>query len=149
MHDKDLKALLAYLKENEPHHPLETLRGQIVKAGHAPDEAEQAIAVFQGRFRPPEAPAWPLAVGVALLDFLLAFGLAALFRRLGTGRVSCAAAVLLPMIYLGQIIAGVIALAGGRDRQARALLLGVLLFCGLVLLILAAYAGKWLSAHSS
>ena len=149
MDDKDLKALLAYLKENASRHSLDALRAQMVKAGHAPDEVEQAVAVFQGRLRPPEAPAWPLAIGVALLDLLLAWGLAALFRRLGTGRVSCAAAVLLPMIYLGQIIAGVIALAAGRDRQARVLLLGVLLFCGLVLLILAAFAGKWLSSHSS
>ena len=53
------------------------------------------------------------------------------------------------MIYLGEIIAGVVALAAGRDRQARVLLLGMLLFCGLVVLILAAYAGKWLSSHSS
>jgi hypothetical protein len=148
MHDKDLKALLAYLRENEPRHSLGALRAQMVKAGHAPDEVEQAIAVFQGKLRPPEPPAWPLAVGVALLDLLLAFGLAMLFRRLGTGRVSCAAMVLLPMIYLGQIIAGVVALAAGRDRQGRVLLLGVLLFCGLVLLILAGFAGKWLSGHS-
>ena len=149
MDEKDLKALLAYLKENEPRHPLDALRAQMVKAGHSPDDADQAIAVFQGRLRPPEAPAWPLAIGVALLDLALAWGLAALFRRLGTDKVSCAAAVLLPMIYLGEIIAGVIALAAGRDRQARVLLLGMLLFCGLVVLILAAYAGKWLSSHSS
>jgi hypothetical protein len=145
MDEKDLKALLAYLKENESRHSLDALRAQMVKAGHAPDEVEQAIAVFQGRLRPPEAPAWPLAIGIALLNLLLACGLAALFRRLGTDKVSCAAAVLLPMIYLGEIIAGVIALAAGRDRQARVLLLGMLLFCGLVLLILAAFAGKWLS----
>jgi hypothetical protein len=73
--------------------------------------------------------------------------MAALFRRLGTGRVSCAAAVLLPMIYLGQVLAGVMALAANRDRQARVLLLGLLLFCGLVVLILAAFAGTWLSDH--
>ena len=149
MHDKDLKALLAYLKENAPRHSVEALRAQMVKAGHAPDEADQVIAVFQGRLRPPEAPAWPLAVGVTLLNFLLAWVLVALYQRLGTGRISCAAAVLLPMIYLGEILAGVIALAAGRDRQARALLLGMLLFCGLVMVILAAYAGKWLSSHSS
>jgi hypothetical protein len=149
MDEKDLKALLAYLKENAPRHSLDALRAQMVKAGHAPDEVEQAVAVFEGRLRPPEPPAWPLAIGVALLDLLLAWGLATLFRRLGTGRVSCAAAVLLPMIYLGEILAGVIALAAGRDRQARVLLLGILIFCGLVLLILAAYAGTWLSSHNS
>ncbi len=149
MHDKDLKALLAYLKENAPQHPVDALRVQIVKAGHSPAEAEEAIAVFQGRIRPPEGPTWPLAVGVALLDFLLAWILITLFQRLGTGKVSCGAAALLPLIYLGQIIAGVTALAAGRDRQARALLLGIMIFCGLVLVILAGFAGKWLSSHSS
>jgi hypothetical protein len=148
MDEKDLKALLAYLKENAPRYSLDALRAQMVKAGHAPDEVEQAVAVFEGRLRPPEPPAWPLAIGVALLDLLLAWGLAMLFRRLGTGRVSCATAVLLPMIYLGEILAGVIALAAGRDRQARVLLLGILIFCGLVLLIFAAYAGTWLSSHN-
>jgi hypothetical protein len=149
MHEKDLKALQAYLKDNAPRHSLTALRAQMVKAGHAPDEVEQAIAVFEGRVRPPEGPAWPMAVGVALLDLLLAWGLTALFQRLGTGRVSCAAAVLLPMIYLGEILAGLVALTAGRDRQGRGLLLGVLLFCGLVVVILAAFAGKWLSSHTS
>jgi len=46
-------------------------------------------------------------------------------------------------------VAGVAALAAGRDRQARALLLCIMLFCGLVLVILAGFAGKWLSSHSS
>src|SRR4051794_30440799 len=63
MHEKDLKALQAYLTENTPHHPLEALRVQMVKAGHTPDEAEHAIAVFEGRVRPPEGAAWPLALG--------------------------------------------------------------------------------------
>jgi hypothetical protein len=145
MHDKDLKAALAYLAENAPHHSLAALRVQMVKAGHSPDEADHAIAVFEGRLRPPEGPAWPLALGVALLNLGLAWVIVAFFQRLGTGRVSCAAAVLLPMVYLGEILAGVIALAAGRDRQARVLLLGVLLFCGVVLVILAGFAGKWLS----
>ena len=149
MHDKDLKALLAYLKENAPRYSVDALRAQMVKAGHPPEEVDQAIAVFQGRLRPPEGPAWPLAIGVALLDFLLAWLLVTLFQRLGTGKVSCGAAALLPLVYLGQIVAGVAALAAGRDRQARALLLGVMLFCGLVLVILAGFAGKWLSSHSS
>jgi hypothetical protein len=149
MHDRDLKALLAYLTENAPRHPLEALRVQIVKAGHTPDEAEHAIAVFEGRVRPPEGAAWPLALGVALFDLALAWVIVTLFQRLGTGRVSCAAAVLLPMVYLGEVLAGVIALAAGKDRQARVLLLGVLLFCGVVLVILAGFAGKWMSTLKS
>jgi hypothetical protein len=149
MYAKDLKALQAYLKENAARHSLAALRAQILKAGHAPQEADEAIAVFEGRLRPPEGPAWPLALGVALFDLALAWAIAALFQRLGTGRVSCAAAMLLPLVYLGEILAGVIALAAGRDRQGRVLLLGVLLFCGLVLVILAAFAGKWLSGLRS
>jgi hypothetical protein len=149
MYDKDLKTLLAYLTENAPRHSLEALRVQMVKAGHAPDEADHAIAVFEGRVRPAEGSAWPLALGVALLDLALAWVIVALFQRLGTGRVSCAAAVLLPMVYLGEVLAGVIALAAGKDRQARVLLLGVLLFCGVVLVILAGFAGKWMSTLKS
>jgi hypothetical protein len=149
MHEKDLKALLAYLKENAPRYSVDALRAQMVKAGHSPAEAEEAIAVFQGRLRPPEGPAWPLAVGIALLDFQLAWILATLFQSLGAGKISCGAAALLPLIYLGQIVAGVTALAAGRDRQGRALILGFMLFCGLVLVILAGFAGKWLSSHSS
>src|SRR5437764_816779 len=92
------------------------VRAQAMKAL---SEAEEAIAVFQGRLRPPEGPAWPLAIGIALLDFLLAWILVTLFQRLGAGKVSCGAAALLPLIYLGQIVAGVTALAAGRDRQGR------------------------------
>jgi hypothetical protein len=149
MHDKDLKAALAYLAENAPHHSLAALRVQMVKAGHSPDEADHAIAVFEGRVRPPDGPAWPLALGVALFDLGLAWAIVALFHRLGTGRVSCVGVALLPIVYLGEILAGVIALAAGRDRQARVLLLGVLLFFGVVLVILAGFAGKWLSHLSS
>lgn len=149
MHDKDLKALLAYLKENSARYSVDALRAQMVKAGHSPAEAEEAIAVFQGRLRPPEGPAWPLAVGIALFDFLLSWLLVTLFQRLGAGRISCGGAALLPLIYLGQVVAGVTALAAGRDRQGRALILGFMLFCGLVLVILAGFAGKWLSSHSS
>lgn len=149
MHEKDLKALLAYLKENAPRYTVDALRAQMVKAGHSPAEAEEAIAVFQGRLRPPEGPAWPLALGIALLDLLLAWLLVTLFQRMGAGKVSCGSAALLPLIYLGQIVAGVAALAAGRDRQGRALILGIMLFFGLVLVLLAGFAGKWLSSHSS
>src|SRR3954470_913070 len=109
MHDRDLKALLAYLKENSSRHSVEALRVQMVKAGHSPEETEQAIAVFQGRLRPPEGPAWPLALAVALLDLALAWGWIALFQRLGTGRASCSAAMLLPIVYLGEILWGLAA----------------------------------------
>jgi hypothetical protein len=149
MYTKDLKACLAYLRENAPLYPLEALRAQMIKAGHAPDAAERAIAVFQGRLRPSESPAWPLALGVTLLDLGLAWGWYALFKSLGTGRVSCSGAVLLPVLYLGQIFGGLAALAAGRDRWGRGLLLGLLLFVIAALVILSAIAGKWLSHLSS
>jgi hypothetical protein len=149
MHDKDLKALLAYLAANSPLYPLEALRAQMVRAGHAPEAAERAIAVFQGRVRPPEGPAWPLGLGIAVADLALAWLWVGLFQRFGTGRVSCSAAVLLPMIYLAEIFGGLAVLAAGRDRWGRALLLGVLLFLGVGLVILSAIAGKWLSSLGS
>jgi hypothetical protein len=145
MDDKDLKALLAYLQANSPLYPLEALRAQMVKAGHAPEAAEQAIAVFQGRLRPPEPSAWPLALGVALIDLALVWVWAGLFQRFGTGRVSCSGAVLLPVLYLGEIVWGLAALTAGKDRRGRGLLLGLLLFLIVGLVILSAMTGKWLS----
>lgn len=145
MDDKDLKALLAYLQTNSPIYPLEALRVQMVKAGHAPEAAERAIAVFQGRLRPPEPSAWPLALAVALIDLALVWVWAGLFQRFGTGRVSCSGAMLLPVLYLGEIFWGLAALTAGKDRWGRGLLLGVLLFLIAGLVILSAIAGKWLS----
>lgn len=149
MHDKDLKALLAYLQANSPLYPLEALRAQMVKAGHAPEAAERAIAVFQGRLRPAEPSAWPLALGVALIDLALVWVWVGFFQRFGTGRVSCSGAVLLPIAYLGEIFWGLAALAAGKDRWGRGLLLGVMLFLIAGLVILSAIAGKWLSHLSS
>ena len=149
MDGKDLKALLAYLTENSSRYPLDALRAQMIRAGHAPEDAEEAIAVFQGRLRPPDGPAWPFILAVALIDLGLAWGVIALFRQSGTGRISCAGAMLLPILYLGEIFWGIAALANGKDRQARALLLGMILFVIVALLILSGLAGKWLSSHGS
>ncbi len=148
MDDKDLKALLAYLRTNAPSFPLAELRAEMAKAGHAPADVERAVAIFEGRARPPEPPAWPLAIAVALADLALAWLWFTLFRQLGTGRVSCAGAVLLPILYLVEIFGGLALLAGGRDRWGRVLLLGVLLFLIVGLVILSAIAGKWLSGLS-
>jgi len=149
MDDKDLKALLAYLRDNAPLFPLAALRGQMAKAGHAPEAVERAVAVFEGRARPPEKSAWPPALAVALADLALVFLWSTLFRRFGTGPVSCGGAVLLPIVYLVEIFGGLALLAGGRDRWGRALLLGVLLFLIAGLVILSTIAGKWLSGLSS
>lgn len=148
MSEKDLRALLAYLRANTPAFPLAELRAEMAKAGHAPADVERAVAVFEGRARPPEKPAWPLALAVALADLALVWLWFLLFRRLGTGRVSCAGAVLLPILCLVEIFGGLALLAGGRDRWGRVLLLGILLFLLAGLVILSAIAGKWLSGLS-
>jgi hypothetical protein len=72
MHRRDLKALLDYLAGNSPLYPLAALREQMVKAGHAPADADRAIAVFQGRAPLPPPPVWAPALLVALADFALA-----------------------------------------------------------------------------
>jgi hypothetical protein len=149
MSERDLRALLAYLRANAPAFPLAALREQMVKAGHAPEAVERAVAVFEGRARPPEKSAWPPALAVALADLALVWLWSILFRRFGTGRVSCGSAVLLPILYLVEIFGGLALLAGGRDRWGRALLLGVLLFLLAGLVILSTVAGKWLSGLSS
>jgi uncharacterized membrane protein YphA (DoxX/SURF4 family) len=145
MSEKDLRALLAYLRANAPAFPLAALRAQMAKAGHAPEDVERAVAVFEGRARPPEKSAWLAALAVALADLFL---WSALFHRFGTGPVSCGGAVLLPIVYLVEIFGGLALLAGGRDRWGRALLLGVLLFLLAGLVILSTIAGKWLSGLS-
>lgn len=151
MHDQDLRALVAYLKENAPKYPVEVLRAQIVKAGHTPEEAEQAVGVFQGRILPPERPAWPGAVAVTVLDFVLVGLCWVLFPRLEKG-IACSAVALLPALLFLQFIAGLL-LLGSRDRdqyrRGRSLLLGVLSFVGLGLAMLVGFLVHWLSTLSS
>ena len=144
MSRRDFEALLAYLAENSGRFPREALRAQMVKAGHAPAEADRAIAVFEGRVPPPEPPVWPAVLFVALFDFALAGLCAVLFDRYGAGQVSCSALVLVPAVYLTELGGGLIALASGKERLGRALVLGVLLFFGLALVILLVLLARWL-----
>ncbi|HEV2856489.1 MAG TPA: hypothetical protein VHC97_27120 [Thermoanaerobaculia bacterium] len=144
MHETDLKSLLSYLKENASLYPLEALRERMVRAGHAPAEADLAIAVFEGKVPPPEPPVWPAVLLVALLDFVLAGACAALFSRRGAGEASCSALVLVPAIYLAELFAGLAFLASGRDRRGRVLLLGLLLFFALGALVLLVVLARWL-----
>lgn len=144
MHKNDLNSLLSYLKENAGLYPLEALRERMVRAGHAPVEADLALAVFQGKMPPPEPPVWPAVLLVALLDFVLAGVCVVLFSRQGTGEASCSALVLVPAVYLAEIFAGLVFLASGRDRLGRMLLLGVLLFLAMGALILLLLLARWL-----
>jgi uncharacterized membrane protein YhaH (DUF805 family) len=144
---RDLDALLSYLQENSGRFPLERLRDQMLRAGHAPATADLAIGVFQGRLPPPEPPVWPLALVVTIIDFALAGLCAVLFSQVEKS-LACSALALLPVIYFGQFLAG-IALLSSRDRdqyrRGRALLLGVLAFVGLGVLLLSAVAVRYLS----
>lgn len=144
MSRRDFDALLAYLTENSSRFPREALRAQMLKAGHPAADADRAIAVFEGRMPPPEPPVWPAVLFVALVDFALAGLCAFLFSRYGTGQVSCSAVVLVPAVYLTELGAGLVALASGKDRLGRTLLLGVLLFFALALLILLVLLARWL-----
>lgn len=144
MSRRDFEALLAYLAENSGRFPREVLRAQMVKAGHAPAEADRAIAVFEGRMPPPEPPVWPAVLFVALFDFALAGLCAVLFDRYGAGQVSCSALVLVPAAYLTELAGGLVALASGKERLGRVLLLGVLSFFAFGLLILLVLLARWL-----
>jgi hypothetical protein len=144
MHTRDLKALLVYLKENSPRYPLESLREQMVKAGHPPADADRAVAVFQGRAPLPE-PVWAPALLVALADFALAGLSVALFSRYGMGEAACSSLVLVPAVYLIELFGGLIFFASGKDRWGRALLLGFLLFVLMGLLVLLGLLIRWVS----
>lgn len=144
MSRQDLEALLAYLTENSSRFPREALRAQMVKAGHAAAEADHALAVFEGRMPPPEPPVWPAVLFVALFDFALAGLCAVLFNRYGTGQLSCSALVLVPAVYLTQLVGGLVAMASAKERLGRTLVLGVLLFFGVGLLILLVLLARWL-----
>ena len=145
MSRKDLAALLAYLAENGGRYSVEALRVQILKAGHSPADADRAIAVFQGRMPPPEPPVWGPALLVALADLALAFICYELFSRNGAGKVPCSALALISGLYLAQLFAGVILLAGGKEHWGRALLLGILIFFAVGALIGFALLVRWLS----
>jgi hypothetical protein len=143
MHRRDLKALLRYLAANSPLYPLTTLREQAVRAGHPPADADWAIAVFQGRAPLPPPPVWAPALLVALADCALAGLSVQLFTRFGMGRLACSSIVLVPAIFLVELLAGLILLASGKEAWGRALLLGFLVFAAMGLLVLLALLIHW------
>jgi len=145
MSRRDLKALLAYLRENSGQYSIESLRAQMVKAGHVPADADRAIAVFQGRGPRPEPAVWGPALLVAVADFALGFVCYELFSRYGAGKVACSAAVLAPGIYLVEGVASLILFAAGKERWGRALLLGLLISFALGLLVLFGFLARWAS----
>ena len=145
MRRRDLEALLAYLRENSASYSLESLRAQIVKAGHAPADADRAIAVFEGKAPRSEPAVWGPALLAALVDLALAFLCYELFSRHGAGKASCSAVALVPGLYLTQLFASIILLAGGKERWGRALLLGFLIFFAVAVLIGFGFFVRWLS----
>jgi hypothetical protein len=145
MSRKDLEALLGYLRENSGLYSMEALRAQIVRAGHAPAAAERAIAVFEGRAPRPEPSIWLPALLVAAIDSAFTFLCYSLFFHYGTGKVACSAVALLAGAYLAQLVASFILFAAAKERWGRILLLGLLLFCGLGLLVLLGLLIRWLA----
>lgn len=145
MSRRDVESLLGYLADNAGQYPLDALRAQIIKAGHSPAAADRAIAVFQGKAPRPEPSIWTPALLVALADSALAFLCYELFSRNGTGQVACSALGLLAGLYLAELFASFILLAGGKERWGRALLLGLLIFFAVALLVGFGLLVRWLT----
>jgi len=145
MSRRDLQALLGYLRENSGLYPVEALRAQMVRAGHAPADADRAIAIFQGRAPRSEESIWLPALLVALIDSALAFLCYELFHRYGTGKVACSTVAVIPGLYLTELMASLILFAAGKERWGRVLLLGLLIFFALGLLVLFGLLVRWLS----
>lgn len=145
---RDLDSLLAYLRENSSRFPLESLRAQMVKAGHKPEAVERALRVFQGTEPPPDPPSWPWAVGVAFVDLAMVGLFAWLFTH-GYKSGGCSVIGLLPVLCLLEFVVGLTLLAS-RDRQrlGRALFFGVLLFFGVSLAVVSVWGAAKLGKLS-
>lgn len=136
MPDESLEPLLAYLREHSSRYSLEALASQLIAAGHSPEMADRAVAVF--RFeqaqtgKPPDKSAWPIALLVALLNFLLPIGIFALLAADNGRNEALALLFLLPvLLYLGELIGGIVFLSSGSNRRlGKGLLFGLALFVG-------------------
>lgn len=133
MSEEDLEPLLAYLREHSRRYSLEALRDQLLAAGHAPETADRAIAVFQAQSPPPEKPAWPVALLVALVNFVVPAGCIALLAQIESDMDGPAAFLLLAplVLFLAELIGGIVLLATGRRRLGKGLLFGLVLSIGL------------------
>ena len=67
------------------------------------------------------------------------------YGRYGAGKVSCSAAALVPGLYLAELFASFILLAGGKERGGRILLLGLLIFLAMAVLALFGLLARWLA----
>jgi len=145
MSRRDLEALLGYLRENSGLYPMEALRVQILRAGHAPADADRAIAIFQGRASRDEPSIWLPSLLVALIDSALALLCYELFHRYGAGKASCSTVAVIPALYLTELLASLILFAAGKERWGRVLLLGLLIFFAFGVLTLFALLLRWLA----
>jgi hypothetical protein len=145
---RDLDSLLAYLRGNSGRFSLDTLRAQMVKAGHKPDAVERALRVFQGTEPPPDPPSWLWAMVVAFVDLALVVLFAWLFTH-GYKQGGCSIIGLLPVLCLLEFVVGLTLLASGsRQRLGRALFFGVLLFFGVSLAIVSVWGAAKLGGLS-
>lgn len=136
MPEESLEPLLVYLREHASRYSLEALRSQLIAAGHAPEAADRAIAAFRyeqsQRAAPPDKSAWPIAILVAVLNFVIPGAIVAAFAALKPDDEALALLFFLPaFLYLGELIAGLVLLATGKNRRlGKGLLFGLALFVG-------------------
>ena len=149
MSRRNLAALLAYLADNAGRFSLDTLRGQMVKAGHSPAAAERAIRIFQGAEPPPDPPSWPGAVAVAAFDLVLVGLFAWLFTH-AHKQGGCVILSLLPLLCLLEFVVGLTLIASGDRRSlGRMLFFGVLFFLGISLVVVSVWGAAKIGGLSS
>jgi hypothetical protein len=139
MPEESREPLLAYLREHSSRYSLEALRAQLIEAGHAPEVADQTVAAFRQeqsqRTGTGERSAWPIAIGVALLDFAVPGGILAVLAVLEASEGLALLGIIPPLLYVGELIGGLVLLAtGGNRRLGKGLLFGLALFVGVSIL---------------
>lgn len=151
MPEENLETMLAYLREHSGRYSLEALRGQLLAAGHSPEDADRAIAEFRAQGPPPEKPVWRLALLVAAVDLALLGVVVALVLSMPGSSDELLTAVFLglPALYLAQFVTGLVMLFVPAKRLlGRGLLFGVLLFVGVTILAVGGFCLVMLASYN-
>lgn len=132
--------LLLYLRQHGHRYSLDALRRQLSAEGYAEPEIAAAIQVWEAE-KPPAGPSvWKPALLIALGNLVLAVA-TALIVAADAGRTGTAApGVILPLALGTELIGGLILVFVPEHRWlGRALLLGLGLFLGLVVLTVGSF----------
>lgn len=151
MPDENLETMLTYLREHSRRYSLETLRGQLLAAGHSPEDADRAIAELRAQGPPPEKPAWRLALLVAAVDLALLGVVVALVLSMpgSSDELLTAVFIGLPVLYCAQFIAALVMLSvPAKRRLGRGLLFGFLLFVGVMILAVGGFCLVMLASYN-